>query len=349
MLTREPATSLVEVTDSKPQTIWASWFLSWQHKLADMRQTMRGMLRKPLVVQLPNNDNNMSIALAALLATLLYICALALLAHFVLGHAANGMDTGIRSSMTVEILSAGSEQRDWKSSQERLDIVQNRMIKVPGILKAEPVPLSHMRDLLKPWLGETIAGEKIALDGLPLPLLLDVRLDPRATIDKNALNALIKDVPGVILDDHAQFMGQLIGFGQSMRSISLCVIFISISALVLSVYFAAQATFYMNRDMIELLHLTGAEDNAIAQHTGMSILRLMIVSCSVALAFLFITLILLLNSASGLDVSLFPNFNIGFFEWVALVLEWGILFCAALFLCLAAARFTVLRALRRLL
>ena len=344
MLTREPVTSIVEVTDDKPQTIWASWFLGWQQKLADMQQSVGGMWRRPLAVQLPTNDRKMSFALAALLATLLYVCALALLVHFVLGHAADGMDTSIRSAMTVEILSPSSEQADWKSADDRLKLVQDRMRKVPGVLKAEAVPMSHMRDLLKPWLGE-----KISLDGLPIPLLLDVQLDPRARVDKNALNKIIADVPGTILDDHGRFMGQLIAFGQSMRNISLSVILISILALVLSSYFAAQATFYMNRDMIEILHLIGAEDNAIAQHTGMSILRLMLVSCSVALVFLFLTLILLLKSTSGLDVSLFPNFDIGFFEWIALILEWGILFCAALLFCLLAARFTVLRALRRLL
>lgn len=344
MLTREPVTSIVEVTDHKPQTIWASWFLGWQQKLADAQQSVGGMLRKPMAVQLPTNDRKMSFALAALLATLLYVCALALLVNFVLGHAADGMDTSIRSAMTVEILSPTSEQADWKSTDERLKLVQERMRKVPGVLKAEAVPMSHMRDLLKPWLGE-----KISLDTLPIPLLLDVQLDPRARVDKNALNKIIADVPGTILDDHGRFMGQLVAFGQSLRNISLSVILISVLALVLSSYFAAQATFYMNRDMIEILHLIGAEDNAIAQHTGMSILRLMLVSCSVALVFLFVTLIMMMKSASGLDVSLFPNFDIGFFEWVALILEWGILFCAALLFCLLAARFTVLRALRRLL
>ncbi len=344
MLTREPVTSVVEVTDHTPQSVWGSWFLGWQQKIADMQQSVGGILRKPMAVQLPTNDRKMSVALAALLATLLYVCALALLVHFVLGHAADGMDTGIRSSMTVEILSPSSDQTDWKSAEERLKTVQERMRKVPGVIKADAVPLAHMRDLLKPWLGE-----KITLDGLPIPLLLDVQLDPRATIDKNALNKIIADVPGTILDDHGRFMGQLVAFGQSMRNISLSVILLSVAALVLSAYFAAQATFYMNRDMIEILHLIGAEDNAIAQHTGMSILRLMLVSCSVALVFLFITLILIIKSASGLDFSLFPNFDIGFLDWVALILEWGILFCAALLFCLLAARFTVLRALRRLL
>ncbi len=344
MLTREPVTSLVEVTDDTPQTMWASWFLGWQQKLSDMRQSVSGITRKPMVVQLPTNDRKMSFALAALLATLLYVCALALLIHFVLGHAADGMDTGIRSSMTVEILSPSSQQSDWKSAEERLKQVQERVRKLPGVIKAEAVPLGHMRDLLKPWLGE-----KITLDGLSLPLLLDVQLNPHATIDKNALAKIIADVPGAMLDDHGRFMGQLVAFGQSMRNISLSVILISIFALVLSSYFAAQATFYMNRDMIEILHLIGAEDNAIAQHTGMSILRLMLVSCCVALIFLFTTLILIVKSSAGLDMSLFPNFDIGFFEWIALILEWGILFCAALLFCLLAARFTVLQALRRLL
>lgn len=344
MLRREPVTSVVEVTDNNPQTPWAHWFLGWQHKLADIRQSLQGIMRKPMAVQLPNNDRKMSVALAILLATLLYVSALALLGNFILGHAADGMDTGIRTSMTVEVLAATSEQKDWKSAEERLKILQANLRKLPGVTKAEPVPLAHMRDLLKPWLGE-----KITLDGLPLPLLLDVQLDPKATIDKNALNRIVNEVPGSTLDDHGRFLGQLIAFGQSMRNISLTIIIVSIGALILSAYFSAQATFYMNRDMIEILHLIGAEDNAIAQHTGMSILRLMLVSCSVALAFLFVTLILVVKSAAGLDFSLFPNFDIGFFDWVALILEWGILFCASILFCLLAARFTVLQALRRLL
>ena len=184
---------------------------------------------------------------------------------------------------------------------------------------------------------------------MPLPMLLDVQLDPKARIDKTALNKIIADVPGTSLDDHGRFMGQLVAFGQSMRDISLSVVLLGIGALVLSAYFSAQATFYMNRDMIEILHLIGAEDNAIAQHTGMSIMRLMLVSCSAALTFMFITLILVLRSASGLDMSFFPNFEIGFGDWLVLILQWVLLFGFAIIVCLLAARFTVLQALRRLL
>ncbi|NDE90972.1 MAG: hypothetical protein EB059_07540 [Alphaproteobacteria bacterium] len=152
-----------------------------------------------------------------------------------------------------------------------------------------------------------------------------------------------------MLDDHGRFMGQLVAFGKSMRDISFTIMLLGITALILCAYFAAQATFYMNRDMIEILHLIGAEDNAIAQHTGMSILRLMLVSSSVALAFMFITLIMVLSNAAGLDFSFFPNFDIGFFDWLLLIVEWGVLFAFATLFCLLAARFTVLQALRRLL
>ncbi|NDE91412.1 MAG: hypothetical protein EB059_09830, partial [Alphaproteobacteria bacterium] len=140
MLTREPVNSLVEITETQARPLWATWLTSWQSKLHDAKQSIHGLLRKPMAVQLPTNDRKMSIALAAMLATLLYVCALALLVHFVLGHAADGMDTGIRSSMTVEILSATSEQKDWKSAEERLKLVQERLRKLPGVIKAENVP-----------------------------------------------------------------------------------------------------------------------------------------------------------------------------------------------------------------
>lgn len=344
MLTREPVHPIVEVTDSKPQTIWASWFMAWQTRLHDLRHSVKGMWRKPLSVQLPQNDRKMAVAHAALLATLLYVCALALLIHFILGHAADGMDNGLRSSLTIEILNPAADQKDWKSTDERLKMVQVELRKLPGIVKAEAVPLTHMRDLLKPWLGE-----KTSLDNLPLPLLLDVQLDPRATIDKNAILHITNAVPGAVLDDHGQFMGQLVAFGGMLRDISLYVLLLGVAALVLSAYFSAQANFYMNRSMIGILHLIGAEDNAIAQHMGMNILRLMLVSASIALTFLFATLILIVRASAGIDFSFFPNFDIGLLQWLGLIVQWVLLFALAILLCLLAARFTVLQALRKLL
>jgi cell division transport system permease protein len=344
MLTREHVSPLVEVTDSKPQTVWANWYLAWQNRLADVGDSMRGMLRKPLQVQLPNNDQKMSLALAALLATLLYVSSLALLVHFVLGHAADGMDVGLRSSMTIEVLNPTAEQKDWRSADERIKILQENIRKIKGVQRVEPVPFSHMRDLLKPWLGD-----RTSLDALPLPMLLDVQLDPHAGIDRKAINAAVNAVDGAMLDDHGQFMNQLTRFGASMRSVSLYVVVLGLLALILSAYFAAQATFYMNREMIGILHLIGAEENAIAQHTGMAILRLMLLSVSVALGLTLLTLVLVLQSGAGIDFSFFPNFNIGFFDWLFLVVQWIALFGFAIFMCLLAARFTVLQALRRLL
>jgi cell division transport system permease protein len=344
MLTRDTVSPLVEVMDSKPQTVWASWYLAWHDRLADMGDSMRGMLQKPLQVQLPNNDQKMSFALAALLATLLYVSSLALLVNFVLGHAADGMDVGVRSSMTIEILNPTAEQKDWRSIDDRAKMLQEAIGKIKGVQRVEPVPLSHMRDLLKPWIGD-----RTSIDALPLPMLLDVQLDPHARIDRAAINKSVSEVDGAMLDDHGQFMNQLTRFGTSMRSVSLYVVLLGISALILSAYFSAQATFYMNREMIGILHLIGAEENAIAQHTGMAILRLMLLSASIALGLTLLTLALVLQSGAGIDFSFFPNFNIGFFDWVFLVVQWVALFGFAIFMCLLAARFTVLQALRRLL
>lgn len=367
MLTREPVSPLIEVTDAKPQTIWASWYLAWQERLADLRQSFGGALRKSLAVQLPHNDQGMAFALAMLLATLLYVSSLAMLAHFVLGHAADGMDAGIRSSLTVEVLNATAEQKDWKSAEERGKTIAEGLRKLPGVLRVETVPLARMRELLKPWLGEKVldsitsgnakitertsekTNDKTADDTLTLPLLLDVQLDAHAKLDRSALKQIVDGVPGAALDDHGQFLSQLTRFGQALRDVSLYILTLGFIALLLCAFFAAQAGFYMNREMIGILHLIGAEDNAIAQHAGLGLLRLMLLASAIALGITFVTLILVVRSGTGMDVSLFPNFDIGILDWVMLIFGWLLLYAFAIGACLLAARFTVLQALRKLL
>src|ERR1043166_8357256 len=72
-------------------------------QIHDLLRSLAGIFVNPLHVGLPQHDRRMELALAGLLAVMLYISAIALLAAFILGRAAGGLDRDLNVSMTVEI------------------------------------------------------------------------------------------------------------------------------------------------------------------------------------------------------------------------------------------------------
>lgn len=334
MLVRQPLLPQPAPQEEEP------FFARFSHSAL---QTLKGFLRNPLRVSLPHNDPVMAGALAALLGVMLYVAALALLGHYVLSHAASAMDNGLQGALTIEIAPAAEAQKDWKSAEERASAAQEKLKGLSGIKHVARVPEAQMAALLSPWLGENKT-----LRGLPLPLLLDVGLDERATIDRGALTKALEGIPGVTLDDHGRFLTELTSFADALRITASVIVAISLVGLVLAAYFSAQATYYINRDMIEILHMIGAEDSAIAGYTGTAILRLALFAACVALGLSLLTLMALLLAQQGMDFSFLPSLHFSFLDWIVLLLQWLLLLVAAIGACLMAARFTVLASLSRL-
>ena len=337
MLTRDP----LPVIDHDPsQSSAASWLAArWQ----DLRESFRGSLRDPLHVQLPRHDRRMNMALVALLSIMLYVGAIALLAHYVLDHAAGGLDQSLQARVTFEVLPDTVHPQDRKSMDDRAGRLLLELRRTAGVASAEIMDEGRMAMLLEPWLGT-----RARLDDLPLPVLIDVKLDPARPAPRSVLEKAGSGIPGIGLDDHQRFQSELYGLVASLRQVGLSVLGLAFLSVLLTSFFAAQATFHINREVIELLHLIGAEDSAIAQHVGLSVLRLALVAAGVALGLALLTLIGLWAGSSGLNLSFFPNFSISLGGWMGLVAGWLVMGLAALVCCLLSVRFTVLRALKKL-
>ncbi len=337
MLTRDP---LPLSADDLPQGKARRWI---RERVADLQGSFTGSLRDPLHVQLPRNDVRMNVALAALLAVMLYIGALALLAHHVLSHAASGLDPVLQSRVTYEILPDTVKPQNRKLMDDRAAKLLGDLRKTAGIAKAEIMDQGKMAILLEPWLGT-----RAKLDDLPLPVLIDVQLSGTNPPTHEQLAAIINDLPGVSLDDHARFQGELMRFVSALRAVDVTVLLLTFVSLLLTSYFAAQATFHMNREVIELLHLIGANDQAIAQHMGITVVRLALYAAAAALVLAFLTLVGVWLNSHNLNLTFFPALTISFFDWLGLIVMWLFLMLGAALFCLMAVRFTVLRALRRL-
>jgi cell division transport system permease protein len=310
----------------------------------NLMASFMGLWHDPLFVRLPFEERRLGLTLAALLAITLYVAFLSIAVNTVFAHAAAGMgqDTGKR--VTFEVLADPTHPEDVREKQSRASAVVQKLQEIPGVISVTRVGDDKMAELLEPWLGKSAPPPD-----LPLPALIDVQLDPAKSPTKEDLNKAVDGIPNIMLDDHARWETALSRSARALEFTAFCVLLLGFVALALTAAFAAETHFYINRDTIEILHFIGARDSAIARHMGMAVLRFAAVAASAAFAVGVVTLIVLWASMRGLDLSFFPNFALPPAALFGVIAKWVLTSLLAVGLCFAAAYFTVLRALLRLI
>lgn len=189
------------------------------------------------------------IAVMVLLATLLLSGAV------LLTHALDRWQGGLEHHATVQILPLDERAQPLP---ERVEAALAVLRASASVASAEPLSTEAMGALLSPWLG---AGE--IPDDLPVPALIDVTLAANHQ-DLAPLAEQMKTIAGATLDDHGAWMGDArkLAAGVSALAYGLSVLIAAASALML--FLLVRAGMAMHRDVVELLHLVGADDDFIA-------------------------------------------------------------------------------------
>jgi cell division transport system permease protein len=188
--------------------------------------------------------------LAWIIAVIVFIAALALAVGLVLAAAIERWDRGLAGTLTAQAPPGAPVE-------PMLTLLRG----TPGIVAAEPLGKARSAKLLEPWLGSAAAR-----DDLPLPLLIDIRTDPDATIDLAQLRRrLAEAVPGATVDDHGSWLAPLLATARLVEAAALIVLGVIAAAAVLVVVFATRTGLAVHHDTIELLHLMGARGAYIAR------------------------------------------------------------------------------------
>jgi len=168
--------------------------------------------------------------------------------------------------------------RDWQNDISREITIQLRPVdgaeisaetekavalveKMPGIGEAMVLDDKEAGKLLAPWLGEGVD-----LSDLPVPRLILVKIDDPAKVDFPALRTqLAAQIKGAALDDHNAWSKRLRTMSRTVVTIGIAVLALVLTAMVLSIVFATRAAMAGNRDVVDVLHMVGAEDGFIAR------------------------------------------------------------------------------------
>lgn len=131
----------------------------------------------------------------------------------------------------------------------------------PGVGDVRALSDAETRALLQPWLGSGLD-----LETLPVPRLVTVALDRPGAVDLAELRRVVEtQVHGASIDDHSVWTAQLASMAGTVVYGGFAILLLVMTAMVLSVVFATRAAMAGNREVVEVLHLVGAEHDFIAR------------------------------------------------------------------------------------
>jgi cell division transport system permease protein len=130
----------------------------------------------------------------------------------------------------------------------------------PGIVTAKALTDDDLGRLLSPWLGQGVD-----LGRLPVPRLIDLITDPKRPADLAELRQGLERLnPGARIDDHRAWLADVLHLASLARLLGFAIAALVAMATIAIVVFATRAGLTQHSDVVEVLHLIGARDGAIA-------------------------------------------------------------------------------------
>jgi len=285
---------------------------------------------------LPLNKDPGTRFLPWLIAFMVYLAALSVVATAIMQSVSARWERGVSDTLTVQVPPGESVKQDQAQIEGVLKVLRAH----PAVVLAEPLARSHVVSLLEPWLGD--AG---ALDTMALPHLIDVSLRHSMVIDaQKIVDDLNKVAPGATMDDHRVWLDRLIRMSQTLEWGAYIVLSLIVLASVGTVFFVTRTGLAIHHDVIEVLHLIGAQDTYIARQFAEHALNLGLRGGLLGLAAAGPTFGGFAYLYRRIDSALLPQIDIGLWQWIAVM---GLPLVAAA-MGYVTARFAVLRTLRKM-
>lgn len=209
--------------------------------------------------ELPLNKDKANLFLEIIMAITVFLFAVALSGYFLVNTVANKWNRNIEGSLTVQIMP--SEQVLTEDEENlRINKVITFFENQPDVNKVVLVSEQQLQQLLSPWLGANTD-----ISDLPLPKLLDVYLKNKE-FNYEKVSAELQDVaPYASIDDHRIWLNRLLQLAASVQSLAVSVLLMVLVVCVLSIFYATCTSLGIHKDIIEILHIMGAQDSYIAK------------------------------------------------------------------------------------
>jgi cell division transport system permease protein len=194
-------------------------------------------------------------ALVFVVAVLCFLACLTAFAALAANRAAQGWTAQLSGSATVVVRARANETPDSAAAR-----AAETLAGVRGVVEAQALPREKAEALLEPWIGKDAL-----VDDLPTPRLVTLDLDPKApptaAVLERALGAAGLDAT---VDDHSRWIADIERAADLARLTALGVFGLIAAATAAVIAFATRAGLAARREVIEVLHFSGAEARFIA-------------------------------------------------------------------------------------
>lgn len=279
---------------------------------------------------LPERDAREA-ALFFVVCALCFLAALAALSARASYDAARDWTAEVEGEMTVRLLDT-----DRRGADEARDILDS----ADGVTSARVLSSEEIEALLAPSFG---AGGLPA--GLPLPLIIALETDPaRKNFAPDLERQLTEAGISSIVNAHDTWAGDVRRALGVVRLVALSAVVLLVATAIAVIAFATHAALLARRDIVEVLHLSGATDSFISKlfERRFWVLGLKAGAAGALFALASAALALSLASARGGRSGLLPQLSLDITDMMILLLTPII----AGFAARLAARTTVMRSLK---
>lgn len=210
-------------------------------------------MRKP-TSDIPFSRDDAHRMLPLMVACLIGFSALLLMVAFSLSGNIKEQARDVFGTLQIELKTG--------TSQKTLDEVILLLKRTSGVQEVVIVSKAQMESLLKPWLGDNLA-----LDDLALPVMIDVKTKvdgDKTTVDMLALGAALEKISkGAILEDRGPWVSHM---ARAMKYIQGVVLFIAgalMVCMVAMIVLVSRTSLKLHFKTVSLLHMFGATDRYI--------------------------------------------------------------------------------------
>ncbi|HEY8382153.1 MAG TPA: ABC transporter permease [Microvirga sp.] len=204
-------------------------------------------------------------ALAAVIAILTFLAAICAGGAELVAASSAEWRSAVSREVTIQVRPQGNRNVEADVAKAA-DLARS----APGITSVQAFTKAESERLLEPWLGSGLD-----FSDLPVPRLIVLKIDAQTRPDLNGLRqALRQQVPGASLDDHALWLSRLSTMANTIIGIGLAFVALVLAAAALAVTFATRGAMVGNKEVVEVLHFVGANDDYIARQFQRRFFRL---------------------------------------------------------------------------
>jgi cell division transport system permease protein len=194
-------------------------------------------------------------ALVAVVAIMTFLASLTTGAVMLVRSSAGEWQSDVAREVTIQVRPV--QGKDIDAEVERAVGIARS---VSGVGDVRAYSKEESSALLEPWLGSGLA-----LDDLPVPRMIVVKLPSGDQIDLAPLRKSLADrVAGASLDDHRAWIDRMRTMASTTVVAGIGLLILMLAATVLSVTFATRGAMATNRPIVEVLHFIGAKSGFIA-------------------------------------------------------------------------------------